>query len=133
MEVIGLGMNDLELQSNPILSGWVVHDLNTSPEFSGSFGSLQQGSAATRDEAGIRSGFGSGSGSRGEEEEGGGGGGGGGGEPFDAVICNVSIDYLTRPLDVMGSIGKVLEPGGSAYMAVSNRCFPTKVSLKWSI
>ena len=47
---------------------------------------------------------------------------------FDATICTVSIDYLTRPLEVMRSLAGVTIPGGRAYMAISNRCFPTKVS-----
>lgn len=50
------------------------------------------------------------------------------GDKFDAIICNVSIDYLSRPLEVMQTIRSVLKDGGFAHMAISNRCFPTKVS-----
>lgn len=105
MEVVGIGMNEAELKANPILSGWVAHDLNQTPSFAASLGSgLQKGKA--RDD------------SKGNKAN----------ASYDAVICNVSIDYLTRPLEIMQSIANVLRPGGSAYMAVSNRCFPTKVS-----
>lgn len=47
---------------------------------------------------------------------------------IDAVICNVSIDYLTRPRAVCREITRVLKPGGTVHLAISNRCFPTKVS-----
>lgn len=103
MEVVGIGLNEAELAANPILSSWAIHDLNTQPDFSIA-STYQKGNA-------------------------GGQGGGGEGRPFEAVICNVSIDYLTNPLEVMRSIGEVLTSGGMAYMAVSNRCFPTKVSI----
>ncbi|KAI9740967.1 MAG: hypothetical protein M1818_004573 [Claussenomyces sp. TS43310] len=52
-------------------------------------------------------------------------------ESVDVVICNVSIDYLTRPVDVVGEVRRVLKEGGTAHMAFSNRCFPTKVIGKW--
>lgn len=50
---------------------------------------------------------------------------------FDAVICNVSIDYLSKPLEIMREIHRVLKSGSRAHMAFSNRCFPTKVVSKW--
>jgi SAM-dependent methyltransferase len=53
-------------------------------------------------------------------------------ESVDVLICNVSIDYLTKPLDVLGEMRRVLKVGGSAHMAFSNRCFPTKVIGKWT-
>ena len=105
MEVIGIGMNAAELAANPILSAWVVHDLNREPDFRGMRPDLKSGSA--REGQVVSS----------EELS----------KPFDAVICNVSIDYLSRPLEIMASIARALRPGGQAYMAISNRCFPTKV------
>ncbi|ORY28972.1 hypothetical protein BCR39DRAFT_467752 [Naematelia encephala] len=51
--------------------------------------------------------------------------------PYDVVICNVSIDYLSDPLTVLGSIAKVLKEGGWVHLAISNRCFPTKVVRPW--
>ncbi|ORY74378.1 hypothetical protein BCR37DRAFT_352690 [Protomyces lactucae-debilis] len=49
----------------------------------------------------------------------------------DHVICNVSIDYLTKPREVCLEAGRVLRPGGVLHLAISNRCFPTKVVGRW--
>jgi len=49
----------------------------------------------------------------------------------DVVICNVSVDYLTKPVEVFGEMNRVLNIGGTAHMAFSNRCFPTKVIGGW--
>jgi len=49
----------------------------------------------------------------------------------DVVICSVSVDYLVRPVEVLGEVRRVLKTGGTAHMAFSNRCFPTKVIGKW--
>ena len=45
---------------------------------------------------------------------------------FDVVTNAVSVDYLTRPLEVFREMHRVLKPGGQAIMSFSNRCFPTK-------
>lgn len=50
---------------------------------------------------------------------------------IDTVICNVSVDYLTRPVEVFNEMKRVLIGGGTAHMAFSNRCFPTKVVGNW--
>lgn len=50
---------------------------------------------------------------------------------FDAVINAVSIQYLTRPIEVYASVRRVLKPGGVAAIATSHRCFPTKAILAW--
>jgi SAM-dependent methyltransferase len=50
---------------------------------------------------------------------------------FDMVTCTVSIDYLTRPRDVVREVGRVLRPGGRAVFSFSNRCFPTKAIALW--
>lgn len=52
-------------------------------------------------------------------------------ESVDVVICNVSVDYLTQPISVFKEMYRVLRNDGSAHMAFSNRCFPTKVIGKW--
>lgn len=52
-------------------------------------------------------------------------------ETVDAVICNVSIDYLTRPVEVLGEVRRVLRSGGKVHLAFSDRCFPTKVIGVW--
>lgn len=49
----------------------------------------------------------------------------------DVVICSVSVDYLTKPVEVLGEVRRILKTGGTAHMAFSNRCFPTKVIGKW--
>ena len=82
--VAGLGMNAQELERNPHLSEFVVHDLNSAPE-------LPYPDAS-----------------------------------FDAVINAVSIQYLTRPVEVFNSVARVLRPGGLHLIAMSHRCFPTK-------
>lgn len=50
---------------------------------------------------------------------------------IDALLCNVSVDYLTQPVSIFQEMHRVLKEGGSAHMAFSNRCFPTKVVGKW--
>ena len=50
---------------------------------------------------------------------------------FDAVTCAVSVDYLSRPLDVFAEAARVLRPGGRFVCTFSNRCFPTKVIRGW--
>lgn len=48
-----------------------------------------------------------------------------------ASTCTVSIDYLTKPVAVLSSIRAGTVAGGSVHLAVSNRCFPTKVVSRW--
>lgn len=50
---------------------------------------------------------------------------------FDAVTCCVSVDYLTRPLEVFADVVRVLRPGGVFVVTFSNRFFPTKVIRGW--
>jgi SAM-dependent methyltransferase len=52
-------------------------------------------------------------------------------ETFDAVICTVSVEYLTEPLAVFRDLTRVLAPGGIAVMTFSNRWFPTKAIRVW--
>ncbi len=82
--VSGLGMNAEELNTNPRLNDWCVHNLNENPALPYSEGT------------------------------------------FDRALIAVSIQYLTRPVDVMKSIASVLSPGGRVCIAMSHRCFPTK-------
>ena len=49
----------------------------------------------------------------------------------DAAVCCVSIDYLTRPIEVLTDVGRVLRPGGPLAITFSNRCFPTKAVRGW--
>jgi SAM-dependent methyltransferase len=50
---------------------------------------------------------------------------------FDGVLCCVSIDYLTRPVEVIAEAARVLRPGAPLAITFSNRCFPTKAVLGW--
>jgi ubiquinone/menaquinone biosynthesis C-methylase UbiE len=79
-----MGMNEEELQRNPVLTEFVVKDLNVDPK-------LPYGD-----------------------------------DSFDVITNVVSVDYLTRPLEIFQEMHRVLKPGGLAIMSFSNRCFPTK-------
>lgn len=87
--VVGLGMNEVELQRNPRLESYVVQNLNTKPDLP--FGDGQ----------------------------------------FDGVGICVSIDYLTRPVEVLREVGRVLKVGAPVVITFSNRCFPTKAVNIW--
>ncbi|WP_369137798.1 class I SAM-dependent methyltransferase [Modestobacter versicolor] len=52
-------------------------------------------------------------------------------DDVDAVVCCVSIDYLTRPVEVLAEAARVLRPGGHLAITYSNRCFPTKAVRGW--
>jgi SAM-dependent methyltransferase len=54
-------------------------------------------------------------------------------ESFDAVVNAVSIQYLTRPVEVFRSVARVLRPGGLHVVAMSHRCFPTKAIRAWHV
>ncbi len=50
---------------------------------------------------------------------------------FDAALCCVSVQYLTRPVQVFAEVGRVLRPGAPFVVTFSNRCFPTKAVAAW--
>lgn len=50
---------------------------------------------------------------------------------FDAALVTVSVQYLTRPLEVFAEVGRVLKPGAPFAVAYSNRLFPTKAVAIW--
>ncbi len=50
---------------------------------------------------------------------------------FDGVGCCVSIDYLTRPVEVLREVGRVLKVGSQLIVTFSNRCFPDKAVAVW--
>ena len=80
VQVTGIGMNEGELGENPILERWLVHDLNANPHFQRNLTSARPGKASSPFAQSKPS------------------------DRFDAVICNVSIDYLTRPLEVLEEV-----------------------------
>ncbi|MGB3635307.1 MAG: methyltransferase domain-containing protein [Rubrobacteraceae bacterium] len=54
-----------------------------------------------------------------------------GDEEFDGCGICVSIDYLTRPVEVLRDLGRMLKPGAPLIISFSNRCFPTKAVAAW--
>ena len=50
---------------------------------------------------------------------------------FDDAVCCVSVDYLTRPVEVFAEVARILRPGGRFVVTWSNRCFPTKAIRGW--
>jgi len=52
-------------------------------------------------------------------------------ESFDAVLCAVSVQYLTQPIEVFRACARVLRPGGKLVIATSHRLFPTKAIAAW--
>ncbi len=52
-------------------------------------------------------------------------------EVFDAVVCCVSVDYLTNPIAVFTDVARVSRPGALFVCTFSNRCFPTRAIRGW--
>ncbi len=52
-------------------------------------------------------------------------------DSFDGAAICVSIQYLTRPVDVLREVARVLRPGSPVAITFSNRCFPTKAVAAW--
>ena len=89
--MVGLGLNAVEMQENPELEHYVVHDVNKDPRLP--FGDTT----------------------------------------FDAVVITVSIQYLTRPIEVFQDVNRILKPGGIFLVIFSNRMFPTKAARAWTV
>jgi SAM-dependent methyltransferase len=52
-------------------------------------------------------------------------------DAFDAAVCCVSVDYLTRPVEVFAEVARVVQARGPFVCTFSNRCFPTKAIRGW--
>jgi len=106
LHIIGMGMNKEELAANPVLraDSRLTTDLNVDPDIHKALSGAQL--IGTGDDAGNN-------------------------EKLTASTCVVSIDYLTNPLKVLESLRKATAPGGTVHLAISNRCFPTKVVSRW--
>jgi SAM-dependent methyltransferase len=52
-------------------------------------------------------------------------------EHVDDAVCCVSVDYLTRPVEVFRDVARVLRPGGRFVCTFSNRVFATKAIRGW--
>ena len=50
---------------------------------------------------------------------------------FDVVVNTVSVDYLTRPLEVFREVSRVLKSDGLLIVVFSNRMFPPKAINIW--
>ena len=50
---------------------------------------------------------------------------------FDGVGICVSIDYLTKPVEVLREVGRVLKVDAPLVITFSNRCFPSKAVAVW--
>ncbi|KAJ6331071.1 hypothetical protein OIU76_009629 [Salix suchowensis] len=88
--IVGLGMNEEELKRNPVLTEYVVQDLNLNPKLP-----FEDNS-------------------------------------FDVISNAVSVDYLSKPIEVFKEMCRILKPGGLAIMSFSNRCFWTKAISIWT-
>jgi SAM-dependent methyltransferase len=52
-------------------------------------------------------------------------------DTFDHATCCVSVDYLTRPIEVFREVARVVRAGGWYVCSFSNRLFPTKAVRGW--
>jgi SAM-dependent methyltransferase len=52
-------------------------------------------------------------------------------ECIDDAVCCVSVDYLTRPVEVFRDVARVLRPEGRFVCTFSNRIFMTKAIRGW--
>ena len=50
---------------------------------------------------------------------------------FDAAVVTVSIQYMTRPVEVFAEIRRLLKDGARFHVIYSNRMFPTKAVAVW--
>ena len=50
---------------------------------------------------------------------------------FDGVGICISIDYLTKPVEVLREVGRVLKVDAPLVVTFSNRCFPSKAVAVW--
>ena len=53
-------------------------------------------------------------------------------DSVDAVLCQLSIDYLTKPIALLKEARRVLRPGGKLMISFSNRVFIQKAIGGWT-
>jgi len=52
-------------------------------------------------------------------------------DSFDHAVCCVSVDYLTKPVEVFRDLARVIRPGGIFLCTFSNRLFASKAIRGW--
>jgi SAM-dependent methyltransferase len=50
---------------------------------------------------------------------------------FDVVLNTVSVEYVTRPVELFREVARILRPGGLHLVIFSNRMFPEKAVNAW--
>ncbi len=50
---------------------------------------------------------------------------------FDAAVVTVSIQYMTRPVEIFSDVRRVLKQGAAFHVIYSDRLFPTKSVAVW--
>jgi SAM-dependent methyltransferase len=50
---------------------------------------------------------------------------------FDGAVMTVSVQYLTRPVELFADVARVLKPRAPFVVTFSNRMFPTKAVALW--
>ena len=50
---------------------------------------------------------------------------------FDVVLCQLSIDYMIYPKELLREVGRVLKSGGRVHILFSNRLFIQKAVGLW--
>ena len=51
---------------------------------------------------------------------------------FDAAMVTVSIQYLTRPVELFREVNRLLKSGAGFHVIYSDRMFPTKAVAVWT-
>ncbi|CAM9872681.1 unnamed protein product, partial [Heterosigma akashiwo] len=51
---------------------------------------------------------------------------------IDLVVCAFTIDYLTRPRELLSECYRILRPGGKVAVVFSDRLFVTKAVRMWT-
>ena len=54
-----------------------------------------------------------------------------GDEEFDGAVVTVSVQYMTKPLEIFREVCRVLKPDAPFIVTYSNRMFPTKAVRIW--
>ncbi|MEX2225392.1 MAG: methyltransferase domain-containing protein [Dehalococcoidia bacterium] len=50
---------------------------------------------------------------------------------FDGAVVTVSVQYMTRPIEIFQEVARVLKPAAPFILTYSNRMFPTKAVRIW--